>query len=423
MLGDDKPKYLNSPETPIFNKGRELYGLYEARQANRKLDRLLVVEGYMDVIALAQSGISNATATLGTATSNTHLERIFRLCPEVVFCFDGDEAGRKAAFRALENTLPCMTDGRQARFLFLREGDDPDTMVRREGAEAFRGQVASAQPLEQFLFDNLAQGLDTATLDGRARYSQQVLPYLRQLPAGVYRELMFRELAERTGLELASLMKLEVPPPSADTGNSTGAIGRASGRSSAAQHYAENREAGDPGPGQDHYAPAADDDNPAAESPRKRQPQRAADGGHANLAQSAIALLLHRPEAAAIADPGELSDLEGEDAALLRDILTLLQRRPESSTAMLLGHWYGTPQGELLNRLAGQERLIPREGIEDQFRDTLSRLVLLPQRARIAAQVDKLQSTDYAQMNLEQKQKLKNLLHQLQQLDKRQRGG
>ena len=423
VLGDDKPKYLNSPETPIFNKGRELYGLYEARQANRKLDRLLVVEGYMDVIALAQSGISNATATLGTATSNTHLERIFRLCPEVVFCFDGDEAGRKAAFRALENTLPCMTDGRQARFLFLPEGDDPDTMVRREGAEAFRGQVASAQPLEQFLFDNLAQGLDTATLDGRARYSQQVLPYLRQLPAGVYRELMFRELAERTGLELASLMQLEVPTPPRHTGNSTGAIGRDAGRSRAAPHYAENREAGDPGPGQEHYAPEADGDNPAAESPRKRQPQRAADGGHANLAQSAIALLLHRPEAAAIVDPGELSDLEGEDAALLRDILTLLQRRPESSTAMLLGHWYGTPQGELLNRLAGQERLIPREGIEDQFRDTLSRLLLLPQRARIAAQVDKLQSTDYAQMNLEQKQTLKNLLRQLQQLDKRQRGG
>ena len=126
VLGDDKPKYLNSPETDIFHKGRELYGLYQARQANRKLERMLVVEGYMDVIALAQHGISYATATLGTATSKTHLERIYRLCPEVVFCFDGDEAGRKAAFRAMEAALPCMEDGRQARFLFLPEGQDPD---------------------------------------------------------------------------------------------------------------------------------------------------------------------------------------------------------------------------------------------------------------------------------------------------------
>ncbi|MFN2309971.1 MAG: toprim domain-containing protein, partial [Gammaproteobacteria bacterium] len=398
-----------------------LYGLYEARQANRRLDRLLVVEGYMDVIALAQSGISNATATLGTATSKTHLERIFRVCPEVVFCFDGDEAGRKAAFRALEATLPCMTDGRQARFLFLAEGDDPDTMVRREGADAFRHQVAGARPLEQFLFDSLAAGLDTATLDGRARYSQQVLPYLRQLPVGVYRELMFRELAERTGLELASLMKLEAPAPPARPADADGAPNDSRG---AGHRDAGHRDAGDPGPEYDGpYAPDPAHDTPSADSPRKRQPLRTASGGHANLVQSAIALLLHKPDAAATADPGTLADVEGDDATLLRDMLTLLQRRPDSSTAMLLGHWYGTPEGELLNRLAGQERLIPTDGIEEQFRDTLSRLVLLPQLARLQAQVDKLRSTDYALMGAQQKQELKELLHQLQQLDKRYRSG
>ena len=213
VLGDDKPKYLNSPETPVFHKGRELYGLYEARQHNRKLDRLLVVEGYMDVIALAQHDIRNAVATLGTATSQTHLERIFRLCPEVVFCFDGDEAGRKAAFRALEATLPAMTDGRQARFLFLPEGEDPDTLVRARGAEHFRGLADQAAPLERFLFEACAEGIDSGTLEGRARYAKAALPHLRTLPQGVYRELMFRELAERTGLELASLMALEAPPP------------------------------------------------------------------------------------------------------------------------------------------------------------------------------------------------------------------
>jgi DNA primase len=199
VLGDDKPKYLNSPETDVFHKGRELYGLYQAKQANRRLERILVVEGYMDVIALAQHGISNATATLGTATSKTHLERIYRLCPEVVFCFDGDEAGRKAAFRAMEAALPCMEDGRQARFLFLPEGEDPDTMVRSGGAEHFQQLVANAQPLETFLFESLAEGIDIGNMDGRARLSKLALPYIRQMPEGVYKQLMFQDLANRTG--------------------------------------------------------------------------------------------------------------------------------------------------------------------------------------------------------------------------------
>ena len=130
VLGDDKPKYLNSPETPVFHKGQELYGLFEARKFNRSLDEIIVVEGYMDVIALAQQGLRNAVATLGTATSEEHMKRLFRVVPSVLFCFDGDQAGRNAAWRALEATLPCLQDGRRARFLFLPEGEDPDTLVR-----------------------------------------------------------------------------------------------------------------------------------------------------------------------------------------------------------------------------------------------------------------------------------------------------
>jgi DNA primase len=213
VLGDDKPKYLNSPETPIFHKGRELYGLYEARRANRKLERMLVVEGYMDVIALAQAGISYAVATLGTATSTEHLERIFRVVPEVVFCFDGDEAGRKAAERALHSALPTMADGRQARFLFLREGEDPDSLVRKEGAEAFLDLV-HGRP---------APGGVPVPVPGRGPGPRhhggpgqpvQARPAAdpRQLPEGVFRELMFQALAERTGLELESLMPPRVPP-------------------------------------------------------------------------------------------------------------------------------------------------------------------------------------------------------------------
>ncbi|GAB3282251.1 DNA primase [Parahaliea aestuarii] len=382
--GAAQPKYLNSPETAIFHKGRELYGLYQARQANRKLERILVVEGYMDVIALAQHGINNATATLGTATSKTHLERIFRLCPEVLFCFDGDEAGRKAAFRALESALPSLEDGRQARFLFLPEGEDPDTAVRAQGTEGFEKMLGQARPLETFLFESLSDGVDTDSLDGRARLSKMVLPYIRQLPEGVYRQLMFRELARRTGLELQSLMQLEVPPLPQQT---------------------EATAPSDEGSGEEETLP------------RQRSPQTELPRGYSNLAQAALALLLHKPEVARLGNTDMLASLDGEDIDLLRDMLGLLQRRPESSTAMLLGHWYGTPQGELLNRLAGQERLIPTEGIEQQFADTMAELALLPRKSALAAQVDKLKLTNYAQMSAEEKQQLRELLKEKQKLD------
>jgi DNA primase len=391
VLGDDKPKYLNSPETAIFHKGRELYGLYQARQANRRLDRLLVVEGYMDVIALAQHGISNATATLGTATSKTHLERIYRLAPEVVFCFDGDEAGRKAAVRAMEAALPCMEDGRQARFLFLPEGEDPDTMVRGGGAEQFEALVANAMPLEQFLFESVAQGLDTSSMDGKARLSKLALPLLRQLPEGVYRQLMFQALAQRTGLDLASLMQLEPPPPPAPE-----------------YHHGDSPNyPPDQGEGEEQNRP----------QPRRREASRNRAAGYSNMAQASIALLLHKPGIARLVDPSPLAELEGDDVGLLRELLALLQRRPESNTAMLLGHWYGTPEGELLSRLAGQERLIPAEGIEQQFVDTMSVLARAPHHSKLSAQVDKLKHTNYAEVSELEKQRLRELLQEKQRRD------
>ena len=393
VLGDDKPKYLNSPETAIFHKGRELYGLFQARQSNRKLDRLLVVEGYMDVIALAQHGISNATATLGTATSKTHLERIYRVCPEVVFCFDGDEAGRKAAVRAMEAALPCMEDGRQARFLFLPEGEDPDTMVRSRGAEYFQALVADAMPLEQFLFESVAQGVDTSSMDGKARLSKLALPLMRQLPEGVYRQLMFQALAQRTGLDLASLMQLEpaTQPP-------------------LPEYYTPDSP--------DFRAPgdAAEDQQPRRH-PRRREASSGRVAGYSNMAQAAIALLLHQPVIAHLVDPTSLSELEGEDVDLLRELLALLQRRPESNTAMLLGHWYGTPEGELLSRLAGQERLIPSAGIEQQFVDTMAVLARAPHHSKLAAQVDKLKHTNYAEVSELEKQRLRELLQEKQRRD------
>lgn len=193
-IGEDGPKYLNSPETELFHKGRELYGLYQARKSQGRLQRIIVVEGYLDVVALAQYGFENCVATLGTATTGDHAELALRAADEVVYCFDGDSAGRKAAWRALESTLPRLREGRQARFLFLPEGEDPDTMVRARGAEAFAGLVDSAQPLSEFFFNHFTTQVDMQSIDGRARLVELAKPLLQTLPEGVFREMMQAEM-------------------------------------------------------------------------------------------------------------------------------------------------------------------------------------------------------------------------------------
>jgi DNA primase len=356
VLGDDKPKYLNSPETPIYHKGRELYGLYQARKANRNLERIIIVEGYMDVIALAQHGITYATATLGTATGQAHLEKIYRLCPEVVFCFDGDNAGRQAATRALEAALPCLQDGRAARFLFLPEGEDPDTLVRGEGAEHFQSLVENAMPLDSFLFESLSENLDTGSLDGKARLSKLAAPLIQKIPPGVFRELVFRELAERTSMDVDALTRIVDPAPEPEAASTP--------------------------------------------KPRQREPLQRPTAGPNSLVQTAIFLLLHQPAIARhVADLEPLRVLEGDDARLLVDLLELLKRHPESTTHMLLGHWYGTPESELLNRLASQERLIPAEGIESEFNDTIKTLVEHPEQQIFDARVDKLKHRNYAEIS------------------------
>lgn len=219
VLGDEKPKYLNSPETPIFQKGRELYGLYEARKIRQKLTRFIIVEGYMDVVALAEFGIHYAVATLGTATSEHHLRRLFKIVPEVIFCFDGDQAGRTAAARAMETVLPLLEDGLQARFLFLPDDEDPDTLIRSEGKEAFEQRLNQSDHLPEFLFDHLKAQVDYDTLDGKARLDQLAAPLINRLPQGMLRELMTKKLKEDTGIDSHALAKLETdtPAPSKQT--------------------------------------------------------------------------------------------------------------------------------------------------------------------------------------------------------------
>jgi DNA primase len=196
IIGAGEPKYMNSPETPIFEKGRELYGLYQARRAIRDANQVLVVEGYMDVVALAQHGVENAVATLGTATTPIHVGKLLKLADNVVFCFDGDAAGRKAAWRALEVALPVLADGKAVSFLFLPSEDDPDTFVRREGKEAFQRAVAGAKPLSQFLFAELASQVDMASDEGRARFVSQARPLVAQVEAPALGAMLRRRLAE-----------------------------------------------------------------------------------------------------------------------------------------------------------------------------------------------------------------------------------
>jgi len=201
VMGDsDGPKYLNSPETPVFHKGRELYGLYEARAALRRIEQLIVVEGYMDVVALSQAGIANAVASLGTATSTDHFHKLYRYSEEVVCCFDGDAAGRRAAWKALDNALPTLTDGRQLKFMFLPDGEDPDTLVRREGRQSFVNRIAGASPAIEYLFMELGNGLDLGQLDDQAKLASLVAPFIDRVPDGVLKQLMRHRLEQLTGL-------------------------------------------------------------------------------------------------------------------------------------------------------------------------------------------------------------------------------
>ncbi len=216
VIGAGEPKYLNSPETPLFEKGRELYGLFQARRAIRDSQTAIVVEGYMDVVALAQSGVENAVATLGTATTPTHVQKLLRMADSLVFCFDGDMAGRKAAWRALEQSLPVVADGKDVRFLFLPAEDDPDTFVRRLGKEVFLTELKNAKPLSAFLFDELSSQVDLTNEEGRSRLLMLAKPLISQIAAPALAMMLQRKLADLIGLGVVEIQRLI--PISANSG-------------------------------------------------------------------------------------------------------------------------------------------------------------------------------------------------------------
>ncbi len=207
IMGEGEPKYLNSPETPLFHKGEELYGLWEMRQHLRKIERVLVVEGYMDVIALAQNDIAYAVATLGTATTTTQVERLYRTCKHIIFCFDGDRAGKEAAWKALNSSLPLMRDGRSAQFLFLPEGEDPDSLIRKEGQALFVARITEATAFSDYFFNHLSENIDLTSIDGRAQLLASAAPLIGKLPDTIFRDLMREELAKRSGASVQTLKR------------------------------------------------------------------------------------------------------------------------------------------------------------------------------------------------------------------------
>lgn len=208
VLDKGEPKYLNSPETRLFHKGRELYGFFEMRQKHRDLDRVIIVEGYMDVVALAQHGVTNAVAALGTAATSDHLQLLFRQAKQVVCCFDGDRAGRDAAWRALENALPLLRDGTDLQFLFLPDGEDPDTIVRAEGAEGFNQRLEKARPFREYFFDHLTEQLDLRTDAGKAELVGQAKQLIAKVASDFYRDLLTETLAQRLGRTTAEIERL-----------------------------------------------------------------------------------------------------------------------------------------------------------------------------------------------------------------------
>lgn len=344
-LGDEKPKYLNSPETPLFHKGRQLYGIYELLQNRARPDRILVVEGYMDVVMLARHGIHNVVATLGTALTEEHLQLLYRLTGEVVFAFDGDRAGRAAAARALERTLPALNDAVAHRFLFLPEGEDPDSLVNREGSQAFLQRVSAAMPLSEFLLEELSSGLDLGQVDARAQLLERARKPLQSMGSAAFRSLFMVHFANIVQLPPGELERLLQVPATPE---------------------------------------------PTPPVVRKRRPDR---GVHTTPVRRALQWLLEQPALAAqVADLDELAQVDVPGMPLLVKIIRWLQAAPELSAAAILERLRDQPEGRQLAQLLQLELIGEREQGATEFDDAIARLRQLARKQKLQALLDQINS-------------------------------
>jgi DNA primase len=330
ILHQGEPKYLNSPETPLFQKGRELYGLYQALKANRKLEQILIVEGYMDVIALFQYDITYAAATLGTATTAHHLQILMRYTANIIFCFDGDLAGKNAAWRALQVALPCLQDQLQIRFLFLPDGEDPDTLIRKEGKAAFEKRLQTAVSLSDFFFQHMIeQNKGTASLESRSRLIAMCLPYIKNIPPGIFQHLLLDELSKRARVDKNEILiqleqKLSKPPISQFS--------------------------------QTIPEPILSKSPPCLET--------------------AMTLLVQYPPLAKkITSPLPESQLPGY--ALFTQLIEIIKQNEILSTGILLESWRGKKEEKYLVHLAKTEQTLPEQGIENEFIGSIKQIILL----------------------------------------------
>ena len=347
-LGDGEPKYLNSPETVLFHKGRELYGLYEARQALRQIERLVVVEGYMDVVALARHGIDFSIATLGTATTTDHLNILFRLTDNVFFSFDGDRAGKAAAWRALENSLPQVREGRQIRFVFLPDGHDPDSYVNEQGPDAFIEAIDEGVVFSDFLIEELSSQVDMSTVDGKARLAELAKPLLHKIPHGVYYELLIDKLANKIGLPTTRLEKM---------------LGQ---------------------------APGSSDRRAVRTTSLARRRKGVIGAGRPSVVRRAITLLLNHPAAADKLDIEKLANVNRPGVELLHDLIETVQEDPNITTAGLLERWRHDDEGRHLGKLAAVE--VPEEEDFDpaaELEACLEQLAIAGRRERIDFLIEK----------------------------------
>ena len=339
-LANDPAKYLNSPETVLFHKGRNLYGLYEARQSSTTaLPYLIVVEGYMDVVMLSQYGIHEAVGTLGTATTREHLALLFKSTSKIVFCFDGDRAGRSAAWRALEQALPEMGEGRECVFMFIPDGDDPDTWVQKIGAEAFRAKIGEAMPLSEFLLGELSRQVNLGSLEGRARLAALARPLIEKLREGPLRALMLDELGRRTRLSRADLDAL-----------------------------IQSRKESTPSPASGDSAPVA--------LPR--------DAKGTNPVRRALQLLLEQPALAEQVDHLEmLHQAEVRGIEVLVEAIDFFQAHPTAKAAQLVEFWKDTAKGRGLQQLLAESLPLEAHQVETEFHATISLLSQKALRVRV----------------------------------------
>ena len=351
ILDQGEPKYLNSPETPLFQKGHELYGLYQAQKSNRKLERIMLVEGYMDVIALFQHGITYAVATLGTATTPHHLERLLRYTSELIFCFDGDEAGRTAAWRALQVILPIMNDELQIRFLFLPDGEDPDSLVRKEGKPNFEKRLDNALSLSTFFFQTLSKQSDMNTMEGRARFAASSLNHIKQLQPGIFQGILLEELSKRARVDLTEL-KLQLRNPEST----------------------------------DLNALVASQDKEPFNKGKAPAPLRLV-----------LALIVQQPSL--INELTELpSNADMPGYPLLLKLIELIKQRPHINTGTLIEYWRGQKEEAAVAKLAQFQHLIPEIGIKNEFLGAIRQLTILGLNAEIDRLLAKAAQDDLSEV-------------------------